>query len=240
MLASAWMWVAKGQARPPWATWPCRDLSRPQPPDLSSAQGGDTDYLSEAPGVSRKEASGRRGPGTARSKARLQGKAKWGPGSQGHGMAVQALYLQGGSSLGKHAGPIQRRQSWPVWGDKCLARLERCHGPSPGAAWSCPGRGPSPGELPKAASLARCCPLGDSPSVSRTRWAGRVLPAGAGSSHGPGQQAGPDEALRAWPRCLTTTPSSTARCPSSSIRRRGPSPPSSASAGATWSPGLRL
>lgn len=147
----------RGQARPPWATWPCRDLSDPSLPDLSPAQGEATDYLPEAPGMSRKEASGRRGLDTTRSEAPALGPRQGGWSldhreSQGHQDASPGLrrcpvtFRQPWEEhvappWGKHAGPVQRRPSWPVWGEQvsCLP------GTLTGQPWSCPGWGPSPG-----------------------------------------------------------------------------------------------
>lgn len=94
-------------------------------------------------------------------------------GSQGHrygnpGPCICRGLLPGGNMQ----GPSRGAKAGPSGVSKCLARLERCHGPSPGAALELPwpgvlAQGEAPPRLP---SLARCCPLGDSPSVSRTRW----------------------------------------------------------------------
>ena len=199
----------RGQARPPWATWPCMDLSDPSPPDLSSAQGEATDYLPEALGVSRKEASRRRGPGTTRSEAPAPGSRR-GAGTRGPratGTAVQAPVdaRSVSGSPGRNRGllpgrntqgPSRGAKAGPSGATKCPARLERCCRPSPGAALTW---GPSPGrsspEVPFPGAVL-------SPRLTRRlppgpAGCGRILPAGAGGSHGPGQQAGPDEALRA-------------------------------------------
>ena len=161
----------RGQARPPWTTWPCRDLSDPSLPDLSSAQGEATDYLPEAPGVSRKEASRRRGPGPTRSEAPAPGSRR-GAGTRAPratGTAVQAPVdgqLVSGSPgrnrgllPGRNTqGPSRGAKAGPSGASKCPARLERCCRPALELPW--PG-GLAQGEAPpRSPSLVRCCPLG--------------------------------------------------------------------------------
>lgn len=127
----------RGQARIPWAMWPCKGLSDTSLPDLSSAQGEATDYLPEAPGMSRKEASGRRGLDTTRSKAPAPGPRRegWIGGPRAISTPVQAR-VDARSLLGSHGrstwflpggdmqGPSRGTQAGLFGLSKCPARPE--------------------------------------------------------------------------------------------------------------------
>ena len=69
---------------------------------------------------------------------------------------------------GRHAGPIQRHPSWLVWVEQVSCPPGGLAGPALELPWL--GglvRGEAP---PRPPTLARCCPLSDLLSVSRTRW----------------------------------------------------------------------
>ena len=163
MLASAWMWAAGVKPGHPGPHGPAGTSQTPASQTSAQPKGGDTDYLSEVPGVSRKEASGRRGPGTTRSEASAPGPRRGVEtgGPRATGMAVQAPVdarsvsgspgrsrglLPGGSMQ----GPSRGAKAGPSGASKCPAHLERCCGPSPGAALA---RGPSLGRSSPEAAL---------------------------------------------------------------------------------------
>ena len=111
MLASAWMWAAGVKPGHPGPHGPAGTSQTPASQTSAQPKGGDTDYLSEVPGVSRKEASGRRGPGTTRSEASAPGPRRGVEtgGPRATGMAVQA--------------PVDARSvSGSPWSSRPLAR----------------------------------------------------------------------------------------------------------------------
>jgi len=172
MLALAWIWAAGVKPGHPGPHGPAGTSQTPaSQTSLSSAQGEAMDYLPEAPGVIRKEASRRRGPGPTRSEAPAPGSRR-GAGTRGPratGTAVQAPVdgqLVSGSPgrnrgllPGRNTqGPSRGAKAGPSGASKCPARLERCCRPALELPW--PG-GLAQGEAPpRSPSLVRCCPLG--------------------------------------------------------------------------------
>ena len=208
MLALAWFWASGVKPGHPGPHGPAGTSQTPAS-QTSAQPKGKPRIVSTGPGGEQER--GFQEEGTRSYKVRGPGsRVKAGSrdqGSQGHRDSSpgprrwpvgfrQPWAEQGAPPWEKHAGPVQRRQSWPVWGEQVSCPPGALLQASPGAALAW---GPSPGrsspEVPFPGAVL-------SPRLTRhlppgPAGRGRVLPAGAGGGHGPGQQAGPDEAVRA-------------------------------------------